>query len=242
VSGINWPERGQAPLGYVEGVAVTFWRVYCKINAADAAAVAMAMAATADAQRDGGTKQKMAIRRTAVLETPMNRACACDAHITGSAHIAGLAIADLGLVDYAQEAAAALLAAHPNVVFTSGRRSVKQQADAMAGNVVQNPKWIEQTYAANSESKSLQKWVDDHPEATTKIAISSGLEAIMSNWTDAEKKTLSRHFSGQAFDVQPVADGDAIKETIRSLPNLHLFLESRGGLTRWHADFEKVQT
>jgi hypothetical protein len=160
---------------------------------------------------------------------------------TGFAHLAGLSIADLGLVDYAQDAAGVLLAAHPNVVFTSGRRSVKQQADAMAENIVENRRYIEQTYAANPESRSLQQWVDDHPEATSKAAISTGLEDIMRNWTDLQKKTLSRHFSGQAFDVQPVEDGDAIKETIRSLPNLRQFLESRGGLTRWHADFEKVQ-
>ena len=187
-------------------------------------------------------KQKQAIGQSAVVESAVNGADMCDAPSTDFAHFAGLAIADLGLVDYAQDAAAALLAAHPNVVFTSGRRSVKQQADAMAENTVENRRYIEQTYAANPESRSLQQWVDDHPEATSKAAISIGLEDIMRNWTEAQKKTLSRHFSGQAFDVQPVGDGDAIKETIRSLPNLRQFLESRGGLTRWHADFEKVQT
>jgi hypothetical protein len=187
-------------------------------------------------------KQMQATGRSVFTETALSEAGVCDVPITGLAHVASLTIADLGLVDYAQDAAVALLAAHPNVVFTSGRRSVKQQADAMAGNIEENRQYIEETYAANPESRSLQQWVDEHPEAATQAAISTGLEGIMRNWTDAQKKTLSRHFSGQAFDVQPVEDGDAIKETIRSLPNLHLFLESRGGLTRWHADFEKVQT
>lgn len=191
----------------------------------------------------GTTKKKRrAIGQTAVVETAVNGADACDAHRTGFAHFASLTVAELGLVDYARDAAAALLAAHPNVVFTSGRRSVKQQADAMAENTVENRRYIEQTYAANPESRSLQQWVDNHPEAISKAAISIGLEDIMRNWTDAQKKTLSRHFSGQAFDVQPVADGEAIKDTIRSLPNLRQFLESRGGLTRWHADFEKGPT
>ena len=45
---------------------------------------------------------------------------------------------------------------------------------------------------------------------------------------------------GHAFDVQPVANGDAIKKTIESLPNLRKFLESEGGLVKWHADFEKT--
>jgi hypothetical protein len=165
-----------------------------------------------------------------------------DAPRTGFAHFAGLSIADLGLVDYAQDAAAALLAAHPNVVFTSGRRSVKQQADAMADNIVENRQYIEQTYAATAESRSLQQWVDEHLEAATEATISTGLENIMSNWTDDQRKTLSLHFSGQAFDVQPVNDGGAIIKTINSLPNLHRFLSSRGGLVRWHAEFVKVQT
>jgi hypothetical protein len=168
-------------------------------------------------------KQKQAIGQSAVVESAVNGADMCDAPRTDFAHFAGLAIADLGLVDYAQDAAAALLAAHSNVVFTSGRRSVKQQADAMAENIVQNRQYIVQTYAANPESRSLQQWVDDHPEATSKAAISTGLEDIMRDWTDAQKKTLSRHFSGQAFDVQPVDDGGAIEETIKSLPNLRQF-------------------
>jgi hypothetical protein len=196
-----------------------------------------------DQKRKGATtKQKKVTGRPTVPETAINQAGGCDAHITGLTHIAGLAIADLGLVDYAQAAAAALLAAHPNVVFTSGRRSVKQQADAMAGNIVENRRYIEQTYASNPESMSLQEWVDEHPDAVTQAAISTGLEGIMSIWTDNQKKTLSLHFSGQAFDVQPVDDGGAIEDTIKSLPNLKHFFESRGGLTRWHADFEKAQT
>jgi hypothetical protein len=150
-------------------------------------------------------------------------------------------IDDLDLVDYAKEAAKKLRDTHPSVVFTSGRRNVKEQAEAMAGNVVQNRNWIKETYLQSAERDSLQKWVDDHPGATTKAQISAGLQGIMNGWTDEQKGRLSRHFSGQAFDVRPVAgqDGKAIKTTIRGLPNLRKFLESEGGLTIWHADFEK---
>lgn len=52
VATINWPGRGRAPLGYVEGMAVTFGRVHCKLKASDPAVVAMASAAAADANRD----------------------------------------------------------------------------------------------------------------------------------------------------------------------------------------------
>ena len=50
---------------------------------------------------------------------------------------------------------------------------------------------------------------------------------------------MSKHFSGEAFDVQPVpgSKGEAIKAAIRKLPGLVKFLEAEGGLVRWHAQF-----
>jgi hypothetical protein len=153
-----------------------------------------------------------------------------------------VAISDLDLVDYAEASAKKLKADFPSVVFTSGRRNSQQQANAMAGNIAQNRKWIEQTYVASTERDELQKWVDSHPSATTMEQISAGLVGIMNGWSDAKKKTLSRHFSGQAFDVQPVAGtpGDLMKTAIKALPNLRNFLEKEGGLIIWHADFEKT--
>src|SRR5882724_11238631 len=94
------------------------------------------------------------------------------------------AIADLDLVDYAQAASEKLLADFPQVVFTSGRRSADQQANAMAGNIAVNRKWIQETYLVNPQSTSLQAWVDSHPEAATKAQIAAGLIGIMSTWTD----------------------------------------------------------
>lgn len=131
---------------------------------------------------------------------------------------------DLDLVDYAKAAADLLLEKHPGVVFTSGRRNAKQQASAMASNVVSNRKWIRDTYKDTPERAALQKWVDDHSGATSKSAIEAGLEGVMATWSDNQKRRLSRHFSGQAFDVQPVSGtaGKKIKETIRALPNLRI--------------------
>jgi hypothetical protein len=150
-----------------------------------------------------------------------------------------LSVDDLDLVDCARKAAETLVSRHTNIVFTSGRRTVKQQANAMAGNVARKRKWMEQTYMQSAERTALQTWVDNHPEATARAEISAGLEAIMNNWTDAQKGNLSRHFCGKAFDIQPVANGDEIKKTIGALPNLRKFLDSEGGLTIWHADFEE---
>ncbi len=130
--------------------------------------------------------------------------------------------------------------AHPEVIFTSGRRDVNQQASAMAGNVVKNRKWIEQTYVPSDERTQLQTWVDTHPAAVSAADIAAGLAGIMNAWTDAQRANISRHFSGQAFDVQPVAGeaGAAIKATIQKLPKLRKFLDKEGGLIIWHADFE----
>ena len=149
------------------------------------------------------------------------------------------AIDALGLAPTAHAAALALLAAHPGVVFTSGRRDAEAQALAMATNIGRSRRWIAATYRATAERDQLQAWVDAHPEATTRDAIAAGLLLIMETWGDAQRARLSRHFAGLAFDVRPVggAAGEAIKATIRGLPGLVKFLEQEGGLTRWHAEF-----
>src|SRR5262249_62141138 len=77
------------------------------------------------------------------------------------------AIEALDLAPVARAAAYELKRLHPGVVFTSGRRDTTGQARAMASNVVKNRKWIVQTYKASEACAACQKWVDDHPEATT---------------------------------------------------------------------------
>jgi hypothetical protein len=160
-----------------------------------------------------------------------------------AAAMAGTAAAvdDLGLIEHAKSGAQALRDKFPNLVFTSGRRGVEQQASAMAGNVVRKRKWIQQTYVPSPQRDALQKWVDNHPEATTRAAIAAGLKGIMDGWTDDQKGRFSKHFGGLAFDVRPVSQGAAaIKVFIRRLPHLHKFLEREGGLVIWHADFDKA--
>lgn len=147
-------------------------------------------------------------------------------------------VTDLDLAEYADSAATSLANDYPEAVFTSGRRTVDEQANAMAGNIVKNRNWIKQTYAASAERDSLQDWVDQHPEATTKAEIAAGLAGIMSTWTDVQKVKLSRHFAGLAFDVQPIPNGDKLKNAIKALPHLKKFLDNEGGLVIWHAEFE----
>jgi hypothetical protein len=147
-------------------------------------------------------------------------------------------IESLQLRPIARDAAYALKESHPGVIFTSGRRDKASQCRAMAQNVAQDRDYIRTTYAANKASRGCQQWVDDHPTATRVEQIAAGLLSVMTALTDAEIGQLSRHLSGDAFDVQPVIpDSDGIMETIRDLPGLRQFLEKEGHLIRWHAEF-----
>lgn len=149
-------------------------------------------------------------------------------------------ISQLDLAVSARAAATLLKTAFPQIVFTSGRRGVADQARAMASNVQHNRRWIEQTYMRTPERAMLQAWIDTHPAADTREEIRAGFVEIMLGWNDTQKGRLSKHFSGQAFDVQPLPAGttaDAVKTAIRALPRLEKFLEKEGGLIRWHAQF-----
>jgi hypothetical protein len=144
----------------------------------------------------------------------------------------------LNLAATARTAAYLLKKTHPSIRFTSGRRSKEDQARAMAGNVVKNRKWIEETYRKTDISAKCQKWVDDNPDKATRAEVQEGLLSVFNSVTSAELGQMSRHLSGDAFDVQPVEDNaDAIKQTIKGLPGLQLFLDKEGGLVRWHAQF-----
>jgi hypothetical protein len=148
------------------------------------------------------------------------------------------AIEKLDLEPAAKAAAYELKRLHPGVVFTSGRRDKAGQAGAMASNVVKNRKWIVQTYKESDARAACQKWVDDHPSATIQAEIQAGLLSVFDRLTADQLGGLSRHLSGNAFDIQPVdSDAAAIKASIRGLEGLDLFLEREGGLKRWHAEF-----
>ena len=169
----------------------------------------------------------------ALTESPAPQAAgAADAPET-DAQIEGL---DLSAT--AKAAAYALKKAHPTVSFTSGRRDKADQARAMASNVVKNRKWIEETYAKSDLRKQCQDWVDANPDKKTQAGIAEGLLSVFNSASDADLGKFSKHLSGDAFDVQPVdKDADAIKKTIRGLTGLDKFLDTEGGLVRWHAQF-----
>ena len=145
----------------------------------------------------------------------------------------------LALNDTAKQAAYNLKAKHPEITFTSGRRDKADQARAMASNVVKNRKWIVRTYKPTPVSAACQEWIDDNPQATSSAAIQAGLVSVLNKFGDPDLRKLSKHLSGDAFDVQPVTqNADQIKADIRALAGLDKFLDKEGGLIRWHAQFD----
>ena len=109
----------------------------------------------------------------------------------------------------------------------------------MASNIVSSKdrKWIEKTYASAAK---LQKWVDDNPKSETVEEIAKGLEKTMKDMSDSDLAKVSKHLTGEAFDVQPQEkDAEKIKKDIKALPGITKFLEKEGNLVRWHAQFKK---
>ena len=148
-----------------------------------------------------------------------------------------MTIDELQLEPEAKQAAKALKQKHPNLEFTSGRRSIHQQAHAMAANIVafHDRLWIGKTYIKGAK---LQDWVDTHPQAATVDQITAGLEQTMNAMSESERLKISKHLTGRAFDIRPVtANANAIIADIEALPGLVKFLKEEGGHVRWHAQF-----
>ena len=149
-----------------------------------------------------------------------------------------MTIDELQLEPIADQGARLLLQKHPNLEFTSARRTIAQQAHAMAANIVSlhDRQFIGRTYLAGA---NLQQWVDAHPDAISVDAITAGLLEVMNAMAEVDVLKISRHLTGRAFDVRPVMqNAEAIKADIRALPGLNKFLEKEAGHVRWHAQFQ----
>ena len=147
-----------------------------------------------------------------------------------------MTVDELELEPAARQAATLLKQKHPHLEFTSGRRTIHQQAHAMAANIValNDRQWIGKTYFAGAK---LQHWVDTHPQAKTVDAITAGLEQTMNAMSEAQVLSISKHLTGK-FDIRPVTTNSAvIVADIEALPGLVRFLQTEGGHVRWHAQF-----
>ena len=147
----------------------------------------------------------------------------------------------LGLVGKANQAAIEIASSHPDIQFTSGRRDLQEQAAAMAQNVVQNRNWIIQTYKPSKASQKCQAWVTTNPKAKTPLAIMKGLLEVLRALPEDEIEKLSKHLTGEAFDIKPIdgLKGQMVLASLRLVVAAHggQLLEREGGLVRWHAQF-----
>jgi hypothetical protein len=162
---------------------------------------------------------------------------ACEIDQAAETRKGSRSIASLNLSPKAKKAAEQLLKEYPDIVFTSGRRDLAGQAHAMAGNVLTKRDWIVKTYASNDASRACQKWVGDHPEAKTQKELAAGLLVTLKG-LGPKAGQISRHLTGDAFDVQPVKKNpDEVKKSIKELPGVKQFLDKEGGLEIWHVGF-----
>jgi hypothetical protein len=142
----------------------------------------------------------------------------------------------------AQKVAIALKTKYSQITFNSGKRDATEQASAMAANVVEDRTGYFATYKATDLAKQLQDWVDKNPKAKDQATIAAGLKSVMDTWEKKDLLRLSKHLTGEAFDMQPIESDKqaaAIKKDAKEMAQKEGsegsdFLEKEGKLTRWH--------
>jgi hypothetical protein len=161
-----------------------------------------------------------------------------------------MTIDQLRLSPNARHAAEIVQARHPTVIFTSGRRDVRDQARVMAENTIRyGVGWLGETYKNREMVESLEQWMEQNLDKTASVP----------QMTDGFVFCLTRmpivqfpHCRGDAFDIQcpRFADGrvdeqatSAIRHTIETLPiglGLQLILTKEGQHRVIHAQFNHV--
>jgi len=161
-----------------------------------------------------------------------------------------LTIEEMRLSPNAKRAAHWVKNAHPDIVFTSGRRSARDQAHAMAVNVHRyGMVWLHDTYKNQDMVDSLTRWMTAHLDLTSDVAsIAQGFyETLMTE--QVGQLAQFPHCRGDAFDIAcpTYADGNinelavlAIRRAIEQVPiecGLQLVLTHEGAHRIIHAQF-----
>lgn len=147
-----------------------------------------------------------------------------------------LTILQLDLAPLMEEHAVRLLELFPSVRYTSGRRSLHQQAHAMAVNHVQDKEYLVRTYVhaaeflAAIENDGLEDSVD------------SVSEAIYNTLLEMPELIKAAHLNGDAVDLVPMETkygistlvGMDVISWIKACPATTDFRTREGGLRRWH--------
>lgn len=156
----------------------------------------------------------------------------------------GLTIAQMKLSPSARKGAEWVLARHPGIVFTSGRRDVLDQARVMAQNTVRYGRgWILTTYKPSPIIDTLHGWLVDHADILETQVIATGFYDCLLACHSGQLTTLSRHLTGDAWDAAWPGDekGEQIVRDIQiHMPveyGLHRVIDREGGLRIIHAQF-----
>lgn len=141
----------------------------------------------------------------------------------------------LGLRGDALAVALAVKARWPFVVFTSGHRSLEEQANAMAGNVLRSRGWIHVTYLPSKVRDACHEWVLKARHVRTRADLAFGLLMILRQHTPEEVSRLTLHVTGDAFDIDPNAPADCVEFLRAEARRLDgKFLEREGGIKILH--------
>lgn len=155
-----------------------------------------------------------------------------------------MTIPQLHLTPNARRGAEWVLARHPSIRFTSGRRDVLDQAEVMAGNVVRyGRQWVAQTYRTSPLIDTLTEWLHRHDGIRDTNTIAHGFYDCLLACHSGELTRLSRHLTGDAWDAAWPGDevGMAIVQDIREhMPTeyqLDKVLDREGSMRIIHVQF-----
>lgn len=144
-------------------------------------------------------------------------------------------IDELNLAPLMRMRAEELLTKFPEVRFTSGRRTLHEQAHAMAVNYMQDPQFIIRTYVRAAELMSAIQ------EANVKGSVDSLTEVIYDTLQAAPGLVKGPHLDGHAVDLRPMEFankptpiGQQVIDWIKMCPDTTDFRDREGGLIRWH--------
>ena len=149
-----------------------------------------------------------------------------------------LRIDELRLAPIMKQRATELADAFPDLIrWTSGRRTIHEQAHAMAVNHTLDPKgYMMRSYVHAGDflgALSARPWATSIDEIT---------EVFYDVMTEHPGMLLSPHLDGNAVDLQPMeyadgmptTDGQRVIDWIKACPDTVNFRTREGHLKRWH--------
>jgi hypothetical protein len=135
-------------------------------------------------------------------------------------------------------------------VILNGQGTIEAVAASIAAAQVKanDPDWITKSYKKFKSGKnqgklvspiaeSMQKWVKENPDAAEQ-EMADAFAGIIKSATPEQRKTISAHLDGRAFDIKPLSSIDDFKAAAKALSGFESFIDHEGDLDRWHVQFK----